>query len=568
MRRQFSCILQLVLIASASTLNAGYEAPPHIDGCQSVNGRYLVTAECVDAGNTSHGPHQWEFIWKDQVEGKTRRFAAKGIQRGQIYAQLFIAPDGETFALFNHVTLWEPEKSHMHGPKDLPHHADTDEWRNDHRFSKRLLIYRNDGEILKEFSIADLLLPDEWSTVGRIFNRVHWLEPYDGLDYKATPRTQYAFYRVSPDYTVLELLAKRPRKSREPPRVIRISLTDGRLIDSEENLSTEKTPIRPYLGDDHLPKSGPAWKESYTPGFDPVRVAGTYRIDSPDVAFPREHAPKQPEFGYQSVSLIRDGFKKADTPSWLRDAVGRKKTAALLVTDLEQGSLFQFVPPDSFAAVRSDATRGRIGQDRRFYGLIDGNIARWLPGGKDPADVLLAKTSVDAPVSLNDLVVSSRGLIYFTTLKDPDKGRLSVLDPTTKKVTVLFDGEDEVTLANPNGIALSRHERFLYVGISNYRKRSHSGIYCFPIRSDGTIDVASGREKKWAPIKAPDGIAVDRQGNVFFCAGNTVHAYDRYGRPWGKIRIPKGSGTNLCFDEQGKSLYVTTWNALYRVDPE
>ena len=169
-------------------------------------------------------------------------------------------------------------------------------------------------------------------------------------------------------------------------------------------------------------------------------------------------------------------------------------------------------------------------------------------------------------VSLNDLAISARGLLYFTTLKDPDKGRLSVVDVATKTVKVLFDGEDEPALANANGIALSPDERFLFVGISNYKNRKHSGVHCFPIRADGTLDVATGKAKPWADVKSPDGIAVDPAGNVFITTGGVVEAYDRYARPWGKVAIPQGSGTNLCFGgEQGETLYITTENAVYMV---
>ena len=481
-----------VLLAAGRTFG-GYEAPCHIDGCQSADGRFVITAEMTQRGKTTHGPNMWDFIWRDTAEDKTVRFAAQGVQQGQIYAQLFIAPDGETFALFNHVTLWEPEKSHMHGPKDLPHHLETEEWRMDHRFSKRVIIYRKDGTIMKEFSIHDLLLPDEWETVGRLFNRVHWLEAYDGLNFKATPRSQYAFYRVSPDYTVLELQATKPRSKRsEPPRQLRISLTDGRLISVDETLPEEKTPVRPYQGDDHLPKSDGEWKENYTPSLDPVRVAGTYRIDSADVAFPIERAPKkQPDFPYGNVELIQDGFAKADTPSWMPHATGKSESDRLLFSDLEQGVLFEYTPDGGVRQLRTDTTRGRLASDRRFYGLINGAIASWQVG-QEP-EVIAATTADSRKMSLNDLVVSSRGLLYFTTLKDPEMGRLTVLDLATKEIRVLFDGMDEPTLANPNGIALSRHERFLYVGISNYENRKHSGVYCFPICGDGTIDVETGQ---------------------------------------------------------------------------
>ena len=456
----------------------------------------------------------------------------------------------------------------MHGPKDWPHDVTSEEYRQNHRFSKRLIIYNRDGEILKELSVADLLQPPEWETVIRAFNRIHWINEYDGLNFKKTPRSQYAFYRVSPDYTVLELLAKQPReKKREPPRAIRISLTDGRIIPPEEELPQEKVPVRPYQGDDHLPKTGAAWKESYTPSMDPVRSAGTYRIDTAAEAFPEEDAPRKIEpLSHGEARLIADGYTKADTPSWLPGGLDDSKTGCLLLTDLEQGKLFQWKPNlDAPSEVRNATTRGRVGPDRRFYGLMEGKLCVWQPL-RDP-EVILDEGIGGQEVSLNDLAISSTGRIYFTTLKDPAKGRVSVVDPDTKKVRVLFDGEEHPVLANPNGIALSREERFLFVGVSNYGNRSHSGIYAFPILADGSIDVAAGQSKKWIEVKAPDGLITDRAGNLYFTAGNKVHAYDRYGRERGTIKIPKGSGTNVAFgDDDGKTLYITTWNALYAVE--
>ncbi len=560
--------LSLLILGACliSPAHAGYEAPPHIDGCQSMDGRFVITAEMTHRGKTSHGPHKWDFVYRDTQKDITTRFPAGGIQGGQIYAQLFMAPDGETFALFNHVTLWEPEKSHMHGPKDLPFREDTDQWRNDPRFSRRVIIYRKDGSIVKELSVADILQPEEWETAGRSFNRIHWLEAYDGLNFKATPRSQYAFYRVSPDYTVLEVLATRPRSRRSsPPRVVRISLVDGRILPTDAKLPPQKTPVRPFQGDDHLPKSGAAWKESYTPSLDPVRTAGAYKIVSAAEAFPQSKAPKKlPPFSHGAVTLIQDGFIKADTPTWLAKPTGKKVPSRLLFADLEQSRLFQLVEPGKVETALAGATRGRVGPGNVWYGLFDGAICSWQMGAKP--EVLLNADALGREVSLNDLAVSSRGLIYFTTLKDPAKGRLSVFDPATKKVRVLFDGEKELTLANPNGIALSRKERFLYVGVSSYKNRSHSGVYCFPLRADGSIDLETGKAKKWANVKAPDGIAVDRRGNVFFTAGNKVHAFDPSGRAWGTIKIPRGSGTNLAFDESGSTLFITTFNALYRVE--
>ena len=397
------------------------------------------------------------------------------------------------------------------------------------------------------------------------FNRVEWLRPYDHLEFKQTPREAYAFTRVSPDYTVLAFQVG----SHKAPREIRVSLIDGTILpnDSDE-LSSRKQPVRMYAGDDHIPKNGGAWLEAYTPAIDPVRDSGTYRIDTIDEAFPRDNAPKKlPDFSIGDVELLVDGLTKGDTPSWLPKHGNKPEEAGRLIfTDLEAGVLYSLNSQSDRTELLAGATRGRV-SGRTFYGLIDGRIASRGLVGKPVAPSVIVETGRE--VSLNDMTVSARGLLYFTTLKDPDKGRLSMVDPKTGNATVLFDGESYPTLANPNGIALSRAERFLYVGISNYKNRKHSGVYAFPILADGTIGVASGMARPRIPIKAPDGIATDRQGNVYFTAGNTVHVYTPYAIPLGKIKIPKGSGTNLCFggsDRFQRTLFITTWNAVYSVD--
>ena len=566
-------LIGLALAGVAQTASAGYNRPAYIDGCRSADGRFEIVAEAKVKGSSPHGPNEWEFVWKDNQTGATHRMPAQGVQGGAIYAQLFIAPDGETFALWNHMIQYWPTKSQMNSGQLVPTMeppGEEEKFRGLDVHKKRVIIYRKDGSIVKELGVADFLAGDEWKSVIVNFYYVSWLREYKGLQWKTTPRPQYAFCRVSPDYTVLEFQPVGARGA--GPRVVRVSLTDGRILGPDEKLTDPaKIPVRPFVGEDALPKFHPAWVENYVPSLDPVRKAGEFRVVSVAEAFPVSQARPVKPVKFGEVKQLAAGYQQADTPSVLPQFAGRKEPSVLFA-DNKKKELFRFVLGGAGAAaepVSTEAGRGRIGpDDRTFYCLHGGKLAAWDLASKDAKPVILCeKAANDREFSINDLAVSSRGIVYFTTLKDPEKGRLSAFDPRTGKVTVFFDGEQDEKFHNPNGIALDPAERFLYVGISNYAKPGRAGVYCFPIRGDGSLDVATGSQAAWVPVKG-DGIAVHKSGDVFLTTEGKVECFDVYGRSRGHVAVPKGPATNLCFSPDGRTLYFTSWEALYSVTVE
>ena len=531
----------LVLLAGPALAHAGYEPPCHIDGCRSAEGRFVVTAEPVGKV-TNHGPNKWQFVWTDTKEKKTQRFDAKEVPGGQVFGHLFVAPDGETFALWTHVVLWTEGKSDMHGanklwdePGKAKDHAGT-------HYSRRLVIYKKDGSVVKALGVNDFLTPDEWDNTLVVFNRIHWVVEYPGLKWKETPRHGYAFYRVSPDYTVLEFRITPPRAAKDKSgRVMRVSLTDGTIIPPETKLEGDKLPVRPYRGSDHLPDGEPPTREGYVPSLDPVREEGkvTFRAPPPLV----------------TLSRLKDGFSKLDTPAWVPAA------NCLAFTDLDTGKMYR-LDGDKMSDLRADSGRGKVGPDGLWYGVIGGKLVSW--NLKDEPKVLLAKAPGEKELSLNDLTISKNGSLYFTTLKDPEKGRVTAVNVKTGAATVCFDCEEHPELSNPNGIAASPDGKAIFVAVSNYKDRKRAGIYRFPVKDDGTLDVAAAKKSKWAAPGAPDGIAFGPDGRLYCTDGNLVRVYGPDGKEAGTVKIPQDSGTNLAFGgPDGRTLFVTTNKALF-----
>lgn len=576
-RTLFAALVAAAL--GAAPVRAGHETPPYIDGCQSPDGRFVVTAERVTdpaAGakggpakpNPVHGPHKWRFTWKDTQSGKSHTFEPAGLSAGAIYAQLYIAPDGETFALFNPLKFHTPDKSGMHGKPAVE--KGQPGYETQENFSRRIVVYRKDGAVIKELGVADILKPEEWGSVICVFGRVEWLAEYPGFKWKSAPRMPYAFCRVSPDYSVLEFRPKPVRGDKSGGRIVRVSLTDGRILpDDQKPADPAKIPVRPFVGPEIVPEGPDRAKmiDGYQPSLDPVRVAGKF----PDLAAAEAPAPAadRPAKGKAAddkpaagpavkLDLLKDGLTKADTPTWL---TGEK---CLLFTDLEGGKTYRLDPPDAVSVARPESARGKAGPDGRMYAAMGGRLVAWKPGAEP--EVILEKAAGGRELSLNDLAVSPDGrFLYFTTLKDPDKGRLSIVDLKARTVAVAFDGEAEPTLANPNGVAVSPDGKSLYVGISNYKNKKASGVYRFPIGADGSLDISAGKAAKWGAVTGPDGIAAAPDGTVLLTAGGEVVFLSPEGRKTRSIKIPKGSGTNLCLGgEDGRTLFVTTNNALYR----
>jgi gluconolactonase len=119
-------------------------------------------------------------------------------------------------------------------------------------------------------------------------------------------------------------------------------------------------------------------------------------------------------------------------------------------------------------------------------------------------------------------------------------------------------------LTDPNGIAFSPDEKFLYVTNWDDKKKV---VMRYDAHADGTV--SNGRlffDMTSAPgEEALDGVKVDRQGNLHVSGPGGLWVLSPEGRHLGTIVPPKHPHNFAWGDEDGKTLYLCARSGLYRM---
>ena len=281
------------------------------------------------------------------------------------------------------------------------------------------------------------------------------------------------------------------------------------------------------------------------------------------------------------LDTLAGGCKWAEGPVWDK-AAGR-----LLFSDIpnnvvrswsEKDGLKDFLKPSGFTtgAKFDGAEPGANGLAIDKTGALvlcqhgDRRVARLEKDGK--FTTLADKFDGKRFNSPNDLVYHPNGDLYFT---DPPYGLPKGMADPAKELT--FQGvyrlkpSGEVTLltkemSRPNGIGLSPDAKTLYVANSD---PLNAVIMAFPVKPDGTLDGgklffnAAPLLKEGSP-GLPDGLKVDRRGNLFATGPGGVLVLDPAGKHLGTLFT--GVPTANCgFGGDGSTLFVTANDKLVRV---
>jgi gluconolactonase len=280
------------------------------------------------------------------------------------------------------------------------------------------------------------------------------------------------------------------------------------------------------------------------------------------------------------LEKLAGGFKWSEGPVWVRDG------AYLLFSDIPRNAvmkwqdgpgLSQFLKPSGYTGRQPrGGESGSNGLTLDAAGRLvlcqhgDRQIARVERDGR--WTVLAGRYQGKRFNSPNDLVYKSNGDLYFT---DPPYGlEKGPRDPARELdfcgVYRLAAADGRLTLLSrdltaPNGIAFSPDEKTIYVSQSDPKRAIWMA---YDVQPDGTL----GRGRVFCDATAwlkqhkglPDGLKVDRAGNLFATGPGGVNVFAPDGTLLGRIN-PGVATANCCFGNDGSVLYLTANMFLCRI---
>ena len=172
--------------------------------------------------------------------------------------------------------------------------------------------------------------------------------------------------------------------------------------------------------------------------------------------------------------------------------------------------------------------------------------------------------------SPNDAVYNSAGELFFT---DPPYGLEKQLEDPKKEIP--FQGVYKVkkngevillvdSLTRPNGIAFMPGEKTLLVANSDPAKPNW---YAFDVNGDSLSNgrifySAAGYDSTLKGL--PDGMKIDRNGNVFATCPGGLWIFNKEAKVLGKIKLTDAT-SNCAFSPDQKTLYITNDMNVLRV---
>jgi gluconolactonase len=260
------------------------------------------------------------------------------------------------------------------------------------------------------------------------------------------------------------------------------------------------------------------------------------------------------------LETVATGFGFTEGPVW-------DKSGFVYVSDEEINKIFRVYPDGHKEELIALGDPDGNTYDRQLR-LIDTAsvlraIIRITPDGKYTvlADHFEGK-KLNSP---NDVVIGPDGAIYFT---DPT---LDLVKGETQEIpyqgVYRLDDSGKVTLltkdlTQPNGLAFSPDGKRFYVDDS-----AEKNIRVYDVQTDGTLTNGRifGDEKGNKGEGVPDGMRVDRKGNIFVTGPKGIWVWDPQGHHIGTIAMPEQPANLTWGGPHYDTLYITATHGVYKL---
>jgi gluconolactonase len=277
------------------------------------------------------------------------------------------------------------------------------------------------------------------------------------------------------------------------------------------------------------------------------------------------------------IEKLAEGFGWAEGPLWMGKFVIFSDVIGNTVYKWEEGKgLAQYMKPSGYTgSTPRGGEPGSNGLTRDLKGGLlmcehgDRRVSRFENGRKTTLVDRYMGKRFNSP---NDVIVKSNGDVYFT---DPPYGLEGKNEDPKKELdfngVYRYSTDGILTLLTkdltfPNGLAFSPDEKTLYVAISDPKK---AVWMAYDVKPDGTI--ANGRVFYDATSSVgdehpglPDGMKVDKAGNLFATGPGGVWVFTPAGKLLGKIN-PGQKTANCAWGDDGSTLYLTSHMFFCRI---